>query len=314
MCRRAGSEVSNPVKVSVIICTYNPMLELLHSAMASLERQTMTDFEVVVVDNNSSPPVDQVAVQRYGVTIRIVREARQGLTYARCTGIAAAGGDLLVFVDDDNYLDPDYLEQSLRIAQEEPRIGHFGGIARVGLAKAIPHWKHKLLPYLGVRDYGPHPITSDEPRWGKWEPIGAGMVTRRRVAEHFVWLVAERNAATLLGRRGALLLSGEDTLMARAANLLGYSCSYQPALKLTHFMKPSRLKVSVLARTIAGHGRAYVVLERILGRPIDVPGLSWIVRELPLRLYRRVQADGLATGAVAWFWDLGYFRQARRPR
>jgi glycosyltransferase involved in cell wall biosynthesis len=303
------------VKVSVIICTYNPAPALLQLTLESLGRQTMTDFELLLVDNNSTPPVAEAELQRrYRLNLRVLREARQGLTYARCTGIAGASGDLLVFVDDDNQLDPDYLEQALRIEREEPRIGHFGGIARPGLPKTIPQWKHKLLPHLGVRDYGPEPITSDEPRWGHWEPIGAGMVARRSVAEHFVRLVAERNAATLLGRQGRILMSGEDTLMARAANLLGYSCSYQPRLKLTHFMKPSRLKASTLARTIEGHGRSYVVLERILDRPVDPPSLSWIVRELPLRLLHRVRYEGLATGAITWFWDIGYFREARRPR
>ena len=108
-------------------------------------------------------------------------------------------------------------------------------------------------------------------------------------------------------------MSGEDALMARAANRLGFACSYQPSLGLTHFIKPSRLRPYVLASTLEGHGRSYVVLERVLGRPVEVRRAAWLLREMPLRLLYRVRCDGLLAGAVTWFWDWGYFRQARQP-
>jgi glycosyltransferase involved in cell wall biosynthesis len=302
------------VNVSVVLCTYNPNSELLGSALTSLERQTLRDFEVVLVDNNSTPPINGTELAaRYRLNLRVLREERPGLTYARCTGIAASSGDLIVFVDDDNSLDSDYLEQAVRIAVQEPTIGHFGGIARAGLARPIPPWKEKLLPHLGVRDYGNEPITAREDYWGHWEPIGAGMVTRRDVAQYFVTFVSREHASARLGRRGASLMSGEDSLMARAAFRLGYFCSYQPALKLTHFMKPSRLRASVLVRTLQGHGRSYVVLERVLQRKIEPPRLSWIARELTLRYLHRVRTEGLAVGTITWFWDIGYMRQAKQP-
>jgi glycosyltransferase involved in cell wall biosynthesis len=302
------------VTVSVILCTYNPSPELLHTALVSLASQTSRDFELVVVDNRSAPPVEEAVLRaRYGLNVRVLREERPGLTYARCTGIAATSGDLVIFVDDDNRLDPDYVEQAVRIAASEPAIGHFGGIALAGLAGPIPTWKRKLLGHLGVRDHGDQPITSREDRWGPWEPIGAGMVTRRDVARCFVELVSERPSAVSLGRRGSSLMSGDDALMARAAVRMGYACSYQPALKLTHFMKPSRLRMTALVRTLEGHGRSYVVLERVLGRPVQRPTLWWVVRELTMRYLFRVKTDGVAAGTVGWFWDVGYVRQARLP-
>ena len=70
----------------------------------------------------------------------------------------------------------------------------------------------------------------------------------------------------------------------------------------------------MLAATLEGHGRSYVVLERVLGRTVEVPRTAWILREMPLRLVYRVRCEGLRAGAVAWFWDWGFFRQARRPK
>jgi glycosyltransferase involved in cell wall biosynthesis len=302
------------MSISVVLCTYNPDRHLLHEALRSLEAQTLRGFDVVVVDNNSTPPLDETELRaRFRLELRVLREGRPGLTYARCTGINATSGDLIVFVDDDNRLDADYLQQAVGIAAGEPAIGHFGGIARAGLRHPIPRWKTPLLRYLGVRDHGPEPITSAEPSWGPWEPIGAGMVTRRAVARGFVDVVHQHESAGQLGRRGTALMSGEDALMARAANRLGFACSYQPALKLTHLMKPARLKATVLARTVEGHGRSYVVLERVQQRPVPRPDVWTMAVELGRRYLFRTRTEGLAAGTVSWFWDVGYFRQARRP-
>lgn len=300
------------MRVSVVLCTYNPDRDLLDWALDSVGRQTTRDFETVIVDNNSRPALDEPELRRrHTFDLRVIREPRQGLIYARCTGIAATSGDLIVFLDDDNRLDPDYVERAVAIAEAEASIGHFGGIARAELAADIPTWKRRLLPYLGVRDHGSEPITSCEDRWGMWEPIGAGMVTRRAVATEFVKMAEVRGPA--LGRNGTSLMSGEDSLMARAASRLGFACSYQPSLGLTHFIKMSRLRAHMLARIIEGHGRSYVVLERILGRPVATPRAAWIARELPLRLLYRLRGEGLRAGAIAWLWDLGYVRQARMP-
>jgi len=218
--RKKGDKAS----VSVILCTYNPRHDLLQWAVDSIEQQTLskTEFELIVVDNNSDTPVSEEVVKNgRSIRLRLIREQRQGLSFARCAGITAAEADLLIFVDDDNHLDPDYLENALRIATEEPEIGLYGGIAKGVFEKDVPKWKENLLPYLGVRDYGPRPITSNNDYWGKWEPIGAGMVSRRDVAEEFVRMVEYSLVAGELGRKGESLLSGEDSLFARLANRLG---------------------------------------------------------------------------------------------
>lgn len=299
------------ISVSVIICTANPRLDILQRALDCIEQQTLghTRYEVVVVDNNSEPPLSAEALRKdREMTLRVIRQPRQGLSYARVAGIRAATGRLMVFVDDDNFLDSRYLENALRIADAEPHIGAFGGITEGILERPIGKWKSRLLPYLGVRDYGPEPITSTADHWGKWEPIGAGMVTRRDVAEKFAELIESIPHAGTLGRRGSDLLSGEDSLFARIANRLGYACSYQPSLKLQHFIKKERLKLKYLARLIKGHGRSYVVLQRVLGRPADPISLPNCMARM---LYRLKTAGTI--GVMMWFWDVGYMIEARTP-
>ncbi len=288
--------------VSVVICTRDPRPDVFTRVLASLDAQTAADFELLIIDNGSAPPLDLP-------DRRVIVEPEPGLTAARCAGIAASSGELLVFVDDDNFLAPDYVAHARRIATAEPRIGLFGGIATAELETPAARWKRPVLPYLGVRDHGPEPITAYADHWGEWEPIGAGMVARRAVAERFVRMVGESADARRLGRAGAALLSGEDALMARAAHRLGFACSYQPSLVLVHFIQSSRLRVRYLARLLAGHGRSYVLLDRATGRPVD----DLKLRTAVARLAHRLRTAGRA-GFVTWFWDLGYAAERRRDR
>jgi FkbM family methyltransferase len=304
----------NPVSlVSVILCTYNPRMDLLKRALDSLEKQAIPKsyFEVIVVDNNSTKPLDETDLkQGRSLTLRIIRELRQGLTYSRCAGISAAKGDLLIFMDDDNFLDSSYLENAIRIAKQDPRIGLYGGIATAVFETPISNWKKKNLPHLGVRDYGSSPITSFKEYWGEWEPIGAGMVARRDVAQKFVEVIENIPVAGDLGRKGSQLSSCEDALFARVANRLGYACSYQPSLKLSHYMKRSRLNSVQLLRTIQGHGRSFVTLQRVLGKPTtEFTFLSkwWLLAK---RFILRITTFGPRAGFIEWFWDWGFVRES----
>jgi len=310
--RWAGKSRYSP-RVSVILCTYNPVPDLLQWALDSLEKQTFpkSDFEVIVVDNNSKPPLDQARISRNSLSVRVIREPTQGLSFARCAGISEAKGEVLVFMDDDNSFAPDYLQKAYGIAMREPEIGLFGGVAREILEAPIAEWKRRLLPFLAVRDYGADPITSRNDFWGKWEPIGAGMVARRDVAEQFVIMVEANSSAGQLGRSGKTLLSAEDSLFARIANRLGYACSYQPSLQLRHFIKASRLTSSHLARNLEGQGRSFVLLRRALGMPVDDYSLPHAIYFLVRRFLSRVNQAGFRTGFINWFWDYGFLRECR---
>ena len=299
-------------RLSAVLCTYNPRQDLLDWAMQSIARQSLERdrFEVIVVDNNSSPAVmpDDVPAAE-DLAVKLVREPRQGLVHARLAGIRESRGGLIVFVDDDNYLAPDYFAKALEIAEKEPEIGIFGGIAAASLEVEVSGLKRKLLPNLGIRDYGDAPITSFEEQWGEWEPIGAGMVTRRDVAEAFVAFVEQEAVAGDLGRKGDNLMSCEDSLFARVANRLGYANSYQPALRLHHYMKKERLTYAYFWRLIKGLGRSHVRLEQALGRTGELEQIP-LGKLLPLLTYRLGQ-DGLA-GAVRWAWDLGFREEMKK--
>src|SRR4051812_13916859 len=96
--------------ISVVICTYNPKLAYLNRAIDAVLNQDLSpgEWEFVVVDNNSSPPISGRSVARSG-EFRIVTEPRQGLSAARERGVNSTRGDILVFFDDDNVPHRGYL-------------------------------------------------------------------------------------------------------------------------------------------------------------------------------------------------------------
>lgn len=300
--------------LSVILCTYNPQRESLSCALGAVARQCLSaeQFELIVVDNNSSPPIDHAEIEALaGRPAHVIFESRQGLAFARAAGIKAASSDLICFFDDDNEIAPDYLENAIKIANAEPNLGAFGGIAEGVWERPIGEGKARFLPFLGVRDFGAEPITASGDRWGPWEPIGAGLCVRGAVAQGFVALVDEADGAYGLGRIGNALLCGEDTLFSRIAHRLGLDAGYRPSLRLRHHIGASRLTARYLARLLEGYGRSHVILESMCGRHIKStsPALAWV--KLAWRFLIRLKGEGLAQAAGMFCWERGYFRQSR---
>ncbi|WP_439619568.1 glycosyltransferase [Hyphomonas sp.] len=296
-------------KLSVVLCTYAPRPDLLARALRAISRQTLHPdaFELVIVDNNSPQPLRTDVCEHLAMRdVQIIRELRQGLTYARVAGINATREPVICFVDDDNELAPDYLENVLRIAAKEDELGAWGGICEGAFETRVGRLQHPWLPHLGVRYAGPDPLTGPGDAWGEHEPIGAGICVRRHVAEGYVAFVESEGAAGALGRKGKALLSGEDSLISRTAHRLGYTVGYRPVLKLNHHITAPRLKLRYLARLMEGHGRSYITLQHISGNPL--PGIDPATsrRELWNNFRHRLKTDGLNKAVGMYYWDKGY--------
>src|SRR6185295_2735522 len=96
------------VEISVITCAYNPRPDHLQLVLDALRTQTLDRqrWEYLLVDNASDQGLTFPAEASWHSNGRLIREERLGLTPARLRGIQESTGDLLVFVDDDNVLDP----------------------------------------------------------------------------------------------------------------------------------------------------------------------------------------------------------------
>src|SRR4051812_93219 len=97
--------------ISVVLCTHNPRPDFLARTLGSLRAQNLalSQWELVIVDNHSANPLSSLVDLSWHPNGRIIREDELGLTPARLRGIAETHGEILVFVDDDNVLQSDYL-------------------------------------------------------------------------------------------------------------------------------------------------------------------------------------------------------------
>ena len=101
--------------VSVVIPTYNRK-DMLREALNSLAQQTYpTDrFEIIVVDDGSTDGTDQIAAGAFPFTLRYFWQTNQGDATARNLGARQSQADILVFLDDDILVEPDYLTYLIR--------------------------------------------------------------------------------------------------------------------------------------------------------------------------------------------------------
>jgi len=118
-----GEKIENPT-VSIIIPTYNRE-HLLGRALKSILNQTYKDFEVIVVDDGSTDNTEDVIREFSALKIHYIKHIEnKGEGAARNTGVKAARGDYVAFLDsDDEYL-PEKLEKEMAVFKSEsPRLG-----------------------------------------------------------------------------------------------------------------------------------------------------------------------------------------------
>jgi glycosyltransferase involved in cell wall biosynthesis len=238
--------VSGP-KVSVVICSHNPRADYLARVLGALQAQTLakSDWELLLIDNASSSRLEGVWDLSWHPNARHIREEELGLTPARLRGIGEARGELLVFVDDDNVLAPNYLEKALAIAESWPMLGACGGTTHGEFEVEPERWMKHLIGLLGIREFS-HAVWSNNPDDFHSQPCGAGMCVRHTVAKAYAAQVSRAPWRRTLGRRGQALSSGEDTDMVLTCRDLELGFGNFPQLVLTHLIPARRLTLSYM--------------------------------------------------------------------
>jgi glycosyltransferase involved in cell wall biosynthesis len=217
----AGGDTLAPA-VSVIICAHNPRPDYLARVITALREQTLplTDWELLTIDNASAEPLAERFNLSWHPRARHVLERELGLTSARLRGIAEAAAQILLFVDDDNVLDPNYLQRAVEIGREYPFLGAWGGTIRPEFQCQPPQWATPYLSALAIREIETICWSNTLDDW-RAHPCGAGMCVRRSVAEAYAKIAAKDPVVSLLGRRGASLMSAEDTDIIYTARTSG---------------------------------------------------------------------------------------------
>jgi len=106
--------------VSVIIPVRNGELYLAE-AIDSVLKQTYPAHEVIVVDNGSTDG-SRKAAERFGRLVRVIDEPLPSIARARNSGVQAASGDLIAFLDADDLWDPPKLARQIDVLEQQPEV------------------------------------------------------------------------------------------------------------------------------------------------------------------------------------------------
>lgn len=240
--------------VSVIMCCYNSRSRL-QQTLASLAAQEINkniQWELILVDNNSTDDTVQFATDTWKemahhIPLQIVEETKPGLTYARERGAAGALYDIIVFCDDDNWLEKTYIQHAFNRMQANQKIGIAAGQSIGVFESEKPAWFDRFGQAYAIG----LPLLSSGIANQRTYLAGAGMVTRKSVLAK---LIALSYTPVISDRSGTALISGGDAELCLAVMSLGYDLYYDEKLQFTHFITAPRLEWAYCVRMMSeGH-------------------------------------------------------------
>jgi glucosyl-dolichyl phosphate glucuronosyltransferase len=253
-------------KYSIVIPTFNRAGEL-RGTLASLAAIRCADaWEVIVVDNNctdDTPAVVRGAAVTFPVALKYVFEKLPGRCAAMNAGIAQAGGTILVTVDDDVRVAPDYLDQ-VGAAFASLKCDYIGGRVHPLWQGKRPSWlpKHRTRHWavIALLDQGMQPF-----EWTNVLPLGCNMAFTRHAFEVTgPWNNdVGRKAGTLLGQEVR-----EWCLRARDHGLRGY---YAPNVLVQHVIHASRLNKAYFRRWFYWRGISRAIMYQQHGFDMENP-------------------------------------------
>ncbi|NQT03917.1 MAG: DUF115 domain-containing protein [Planctomycetes bacterium] len=222
---------TSKVRISVVVATHRRP-DYLTKLLNSLSEQTLGKeyYEVIVVDNNSQDNTKEV-VAGYP-SFRYIFEEKLGLSYARNTGIRAAVGDIVAFIDDDSEADPGWLQALLDIYDKYPDTWAVGGKILLMWDVEPPEWlTEEYYSNLGLWDQG---------------DVAGGMQWPKRLAgsncsfQKDILLVLGCFKPEL-GRVGCIQLAHEETEVQKRIYQTGHTIYYNPEAIVYHHVPASKM-------------------------------------------------------------------------
>lgn len=297
-------------RATVVICVYTEKRwDDIVAAVGSVQAQDVRAAEVLVVVDHNPALLDR-AREAFGENVWVLPNAhRQGLSGARNTAVAAASGDVVVFLDDDAAARPGWLGALLG-PYADPDVVAVGGVAHPVFPEARPG----LLPTGGTTadatgeldwvvgcTYTGQPTTQAEVR----NLMGCNMSVRREVFARVGGFAED------LGRIGRNPLGCEETefcirvrqiyrRMGRGARIV-----FEPAAQVDHRVGDDRVRWAYLRRRSWSEGLSKAAVSQLVGRDDALSTeRAYVATVLPGAVVRELRA-GRPASALAVVTALG---------
>lgn len=240
---------------SIITCAYNPDKEILKKCLTAVNdlNYPKTGYEIILVNNN--PPHAGASLlgplNIHAGNLAEVREYKAGLTNARLKGVEKSKGQWIVFFDDDNQPDSEYLNNLKELVRKYPAVAVWGpGNIYVKFIGEVPGYMHGLKGWYQEKHIE-REIYGNSPYFTNYYPAGTGMAVRRDVITAYSRLIREGklNAGD---RTAGKLSSGGDTQIVYTATKSGHSVGIAPGLRLNHLISCEKANIGYLKKMIYG--------------------------------------------------------------
>jgi len=237
-------------KISIVVCSFNGS-PTIRDTLNGLLNLDYPDLEVIVVNDGSCDSTPKIASE---YPFKLISTENRGLSNARNTGIDAATGEIVAFIDDDAYPDPHWL-RFLALAFKE---GKYAGVGGPNLPVPEDGWKSEAVGNAP----GPNPVVLTE-----------------RVAEHIPGcnMAFKRNALKEIGGFDPVFrTAGDDVDLCWRIRESGGVIGYSPAAVVWHHRRNSFRKYW---KQQEGYGKAESMLEKKWPEKYNEFGqLKWLGR------------------------------------
>lgn len=275
---------------SVVICAYTEQRwDDLRRAVASVHHQRRAAHETLVVIDHNAALLERARSGLTGVRV-LPNIGPKGLSGARNTGVDAATGDVIAFLDDDAAASPTWLEHLLRGYRYSTVLGVGGAIAP-RWEQHRPSWFPPEFDWVIGCSYRGLPTEPSPVR----NFIGANMSFRREV---FNVVGGFTNG---LGRMGALPLGCEETeLCLRASEAFpDHALMYEPDAAVMHRVPGERATWRYFLRRCLSEGRSKAVVANLAGTaPALASERNYTRRVLPRGVVKAVADSVSSPGRV----------------
>lgn len=241
---------ANPL-VSVIVLNFNGK-QFLDECITSLKAQTFQDFELLMVDNASKDGSATHLREHYEGQFKIIVNAENlGFAEGNNVAIRQAKGQLIVFLNNDTRVEPEWLEALVRAAEAHPEAGMFASQIR---SYAEP----ETLDTIGIIIY-PDGMSRG---LGRLEPADRYAEAREVFAPSGCSAMYRKQVLDEIGTfDGDFFAYCEDMDLGMRARLAGWSCRYVPTSRVYHHYSGTAGKYSTFKAFLVERNHLWLLIK-----------------------------------------------------
>lgn len=280
------------LRLTTVICAYTlERWDDISEAVQSLRRQTRPVDEIILVSDHN-PELLERASTTFPDVICLPNAGPQGLSGARNTGVEAAIGDVVAFLDDDAAAAPDWVEHMLDAYRDDDVIGVGGGVLPAWRAPRPSWFPEEFLWVVGC-SYRGLPTTRSPIR----NPIGANMSFRRDV---FATAGGFDPTMGRLGKDAAGCEETEFSIRARAA-CAGGQIVVEPRAVCLHNVSADRVTRRYFRTRCRAEGRSKALVSQLTGSDTALETeRGYVLRTLPRAVLQALTRRNGGGPARAW--------------